>query len=405
MSAPGPSVATDSRSAVAVDAGEGYDAVAAEDWDECVPPGSGVLKHGFLAAWERCELRNLATRPLTAHEDGSGQLVAACPAQFYDLDVPTSVGIPGMTGLAGTIRRAWGGFLFARLFEVSGPAPLSDPFLVRDPAQRSSRIGALIDEAVEEGNRGHAQLILVQDFSSADGAAGEELARRGFTCVSLPPAAAMAVPYDSFDDYLGAMRRRYRRNARDVLEQSGHLRVERRETFDELAAELARLWRVIYERAGEAKREILTPAFFRAVSDLEGSSVLVLRREDDSIAAFGLLLADEPWLYFLQCGFEEEVARTEGAYYRLMYEVVRFAIDHGLERVDLGITSLEPKLGIGGVAIPLHGWVKHTNPLLQPAISLLGPRMARPPEPKPRNVFKEPPVSAEELAAERTPTS
>lgn len=114
-----------------------------------------------------------------------------------------------------------------------------------------------------------------------------------------------------------------------------------------------------------------------------------------------MLLAEPPWLTFLQCGFEEEAARTEGVYFRLLYEIARLGIEGGFQQVDLGVTTLEPKLDVGGVPVPLFAWVKHRNPLIQRMLRALANGPMRPRQFEPRRVFKEPPRSAEELLALR----
>ncbi|MGE5617397.1 MAG: GNAT family N-acetyltransferase, partial [Candidatus Woesearchaeota archaeon] len=134
---------------------------------------------------------------------------------------------------------------------------------------------------------------------------------------------------------------------------------------------------------------------------IEGVSVLLARHRDGSIAAFALLLDDRPWLSFLQCGFDEEAARREGAYFRLLYEIVRLGIEDGFQQVDLGVTTLQPKLDVGGVPVPLFAWVKHRNPLVQRLLRALANGPMAPPELEPRNVFKEPQPSAAELVAQR----
>jgi predicted N-acyltransferase len=372
--------------------------IPAETWDALIHPGSVPLKHGFLRAWEQSDLRGLQSSPVVAYGRESSRPIAACPGYFYDLDMPT-VRLPQSAPLVNLIRRAWPDFLYARTYEVGSPTPLTNPFLVTDPGLRPAAVPVLIEAAVQEGDSSGADFILVQNFTSRSGPAGEELSRRNFTGVAIPPTAVVDVPYSSFEEYLGAMRAQYRRRAQQTLKRSASLSVEHVHDFGELADELARLWRAIFDRAREVKREVLTPAFFRIVAELEEASVLLTRREDGSIASFGLLLDDSPWLSFLQCGFEER-GREEGAYFRLLYEIVRLGIEQGFEQVDLGITTIKPKLDVGAVPVPLFAWIKHRNPIFQRAIMALG-EAVRPEDVEPRNVFKEAPPSPEELVRRR----
>jgi predicted N-acyltransferase len=374
--------------------------IPAEEWDGLISAGSGALRHGFLCAWEESELRGLWSRPVRATGDDPDVAVAACPGYFYDLDIPT-VRAPQLTGLVNQIRRLWPNFMYARTYELGSPTPLTNPFLVADPRLRPTAVPQLIEAGVRTASAEGADFMLVQNFARKWGPAGEELGRRGFAAVPIPPTAVVNIVYDSFEEYLGAMRAQYRRRAQKTLKQSSSLRIEHLRDFAGEADELARLWRAIYERAREVRREILPPAFFRKVSDLPEASVLLARRDDGSIAAFALLLDDERWLSFIQCGFEAAAGRDEGAYFRLLYEIVRLGIEAGYEQVDLGITTLTPKLDVGAVPVPLFAWLKHRNPVLQRIIRALAQGRLSPPEVAARRVFKEAPASAEELVRAR----
>jgi len=374
--------------------------VPAAEWDALITPGSVPLRHGYLSAWEKSELRGLRSRPVLAYGAASAAPLAACPGYFYDLDVPT-VRVPKTAPAVGLIRRLVPNFLYARTYELGSPTPLTNPLLVADARLRARAVPVLIEAGIEEGEAAEADLILVQNFTSRTGPAADELSGKGFAGVAIPPTAVVHLGFSSFEDYLSAMRAQYRRRAQQTLKRSNALAVEHLEDFAAEADELARLWRAIFERAQEVKREVLTPAFFRAVSDLEEASVLLTRRDDGTIASFALLLDDAPWLSFVQCGFEADAGRNEGAYFRLLLEIVRFGIERGYEQVDLGLTTLEPKLDVGAVPVPLFAWIRHRNPLFQRIILALAEGPLSPGEVNPRRVFKEPPPSAEELVSRR----
>lgn len=372
----------------------------AREWDRLVSPGSGALSHAFLLAWEHSELAGLRSCPVVAYAAGSSRPLAACPGYFYKLDL-LGVRVPALTGAMGRIRALWPGFMCALTYELGSPTPLTNPLLVAEGELRASAVRDLIGAALEEGARAGAQFLLVQNFTALRGPACEELRRLGFAGVPMPLTAVVDLGFSSFDEYLAAMRAQYRRRARQAMKRSQGLSVEHRRDFGDLAEELARLWRLVFDRATELKREILTVDYFRAVAELDFSSVLLTRRPDGSIASFGLLLEESPWLTFLQCGFDEHAAREEGAYFRLLYEIVRFGIEGGFQQVELGVTTLEPKFDVGAIPVPLFAWVRHRNPAVQALLRTLASRLIQPDRLQPRKVFKEPPPSAEELVARR----
>jgi hypothetical protein len=230
-------------------------------------------------------------------------------------------------------------------------------------------------------------VVVVQDYPWSEARRSGVFAQLGFAAVPILPTVVLELPFGSFEDYLAAMRSPYRRRARVVLARSARLMVERRHEFADEATELARLSASVYERAREVKRERPTPEYFRAASALEQTSALMVRRDDGSIASFAVLLDDRPWLHFLNCGFEVHAAQQHAAYFRLLYEIVRAGILDGATHVNLGITTIAPKLDVGGVPVPLLAWVRYHRPAVQRVFAAFARRLLGPPTLSPRRVF------------------
>lgn len=358
-------------------------------WNRICAAGQGPVRHDYVCAWENARLPGLVSRPLLAHDE-EGSLVAAAPAYFYELDMG-GVQSNLVASLLQKVRWVMPRLLVSHVFEIGSPTPLVPPFL-RDPeAPPHAAVATVVEAGLEEAEAGGAEMVIVQSFARAESGSAETdvLTETGFSQVPIPQTVVVDLPFGDFDEYLGAMRSQYRRRARKTLEASSHLHVEHVADFGGEAHELARLWRLVYERADELKREILGVPYFRAVAELDYVSVLALRRDDGSLASYALLLDDRPRLHFLYTGFPERVGREEAAYFRLLYEIVRFGIEQGYTSVNLGLTTLEPKLDVGGVPVPLYGWIRHRNPLLQRAFTRLAQGPFAPDPVEPRRVFKD----------------
>jgi hypothetical protein len=175
------------------------------------------------------------------------------------------------------------------------------------------------------------------------------------------------------------------------LHETAALRVHVERDFGPLAQNLADLWRNVYERASRYKRVLMPRAFFEEASKLDEARALLLRRTDDSIAAFALLFLDGPVLRFSCTGFTREAALEEGVYFRLLYEIVRYGIENGCQAADFGATSAVPKLTLGAAPVQLHAWVWHRSPIKRRVVAWLKGRLAPPVLPPTRNVFREQP--------------
>jgi predicted N-acyltransferase len=368
---------------------DGLADVPARDWDRLVPDGGGGLKHAYLTAWEHVDLDGLRSRPVVARRRHGGPLAAAIPGYFYDLDVTRMIDARAEVA-ARLLRRAWRRFAIARIYEVGCPTALGGPLLHDRALHPAAAASALLPEAVAEAERGGADLVVVEDFAGRRGQAGGVLTALGFEALPIMPTVWLDVPFRDFDGYLAAMRAQYRRRARKVFERSARLRPRHRSDFSELAPELARLSKDMFDRAREVKREVLGERFFRVAATRAELSLLSLDRPDGSLSAFALLFDDRPCLHFLACGFEQEEGQREAAYFRLLYEIVRAAIAGGFRHVDFGVTTLAPKLDTGGVPVPLVAWMRHRNRAVQRVLATAARRVVRPVATEPRKVFKTP---------------
>lgn len=365
---------------------DGLQALEPEEWDALVPPGRGPLRRAQLLAWERCELAELRSRPLVVRGP-SGELLAASPGYLYDLDA-VAVQESGIAKLLQAARLVRPRLLTMRVLELGCAVPDTPPFLHAPHVDTVEAAERLLDGALREADEEHADMVIVQDFPE-DAPWRAAFLERGFSRIPMHPTIVAELRWSSFDEYLAAMRANYRRRARTVLERSAHLTPELVEDFAPLADELSRLWRSVFDRATEYRREQLPPAYFAAAAADEAARVLLLRRADGSIASFAVLYDDAPVLHFFSCGFEEEAGRCEGAYFRLLYEIVRVGIEDGYERVNLGMTTAEPKYDAGGRPVPVASWMRHRSRLLHRSFAVLGAGPFAPESAQPRRVFKE----------------
>lgn len=355
-----------------------------EAWDALVPPGAGALREGFLAAWEQAEVAGLAPVRLTV-EGPSGELRGGAAGQLYDLDAAV-IQRAVLPAAVRWVRRIWPRFLVFRVLELGAPCAHVNPLLVAPGSADGEVAREVVAQAIDVAARSAATMIVVQDLIGDPGLEAELRAQR-FAAVAALPTVVLALRWEGFEAYVSSMRHRYRRRVRCIMRDSAHLHAELVQDFGGLADEFSRLWRHVYDRATETRREILGPPFFRAAAGLEELSAIVLRREDGSLAAFGLLLEDHPWLHFLQCGFEAQAGRQEAAYFRLMLEIVRHGIEAGLAHLNLGCTTVGPKLDLGGVPVALEAWIRHRNRLVQWAFVAGARRWVHPPPVAARRVF------------------
>ena len=90
--------------------------------------------------------------------------------------------------------------------------------------------------------------------------------------------------------------------------------------------------------------------------------------------------------YFL--GYDDNCQREKMLYLNMLYDMVAFSINKGFREIVLARTALEIKSSVGAIPVPMFGFIKHSNPI----INKLMPKLFRYFEPetvwKLRNPFK-----------------
>lgn len=362
------------------------DSIASE-WDRWVPRGHLGLTHRFLTCSRHLHMEGFRMAPLLL-ADRAGQTVGIAVSYHNSVDA-ADLGNGSIQAAVRTARKVSPHFLKYDVIEIGLPAGVGFPAHAR--AAGSDPMETLANWAISQARRQGNALVVVRDIdeAAAPGAVAT-LRRLGFQPTPLPPTFIISLPYRSFDEYKSQMRSPYRRRLSNYLKATSSLRCEVVRDFAALAPELTALWRNLYDRVTRYRRLVVTQGFLEAVSGLDESSVLLLRRSDNSIAGFGLVYIDGPMLRYSSTGFTREAAREEGVYFRLLYEVVRLAIDNGCEAASLGQSTAEPKMRIGGRPVPLQAWIWHRSGLKRRALSWLTCTLMQPPAPPvERNVFRE----------------
>lgn len=215
---------------------------------------------------------------------------------------------------------------------------------------------------------GQTDLVLVKDLTGQQ--TGLEALRR-FSYRPLETEPNMVLPIDpswrSYDDYLGALDAKYRRNARDQVKRlvGAGCTVE---PLTDLAPHARRLHELYRAVQGNATVRLVTlgesclPAMARALEDDFRCTTV---RRGDEILGFVTCLRDGPTAIAYYIGFDRTAA-AQGLpiYLRLLHTTIGDAIAWGCQRLSLGRTALEPKAALGAKPEPMTVWLRHRVPVL-----------------------------------------
>jgi len=309
-------------------------------WDACAGPDNPFVCHDFLSMLEESGSVGPGTgwqaAPVTV-SDASGTLLAAAPAYLKSHSQGEYVFDHGW---ADAWERA-GGQYYPKL-QIAAPfSPVPGPrLLLRDPAAAPTLIAAL--EAVTDQNglsSAHATFITpeqCEQFRDADW-----LIRQGNQFHWSNDG------YDSFDDFLGVLSSRHRKDLRkERAKAQAGLEIIHLTGSDIKEAHWDAFWH-FYQDTGSRKwgQPYLTRAFFSLLGERMADKVLLLLalRDGRPIAgALNLIGGDTLYGRYWGCSEEVPFLHFELCY----YQAIDAAITRGLKTVEAGAQG-EHKLSRG----------------------------------------------------------
>lgn len=173
------------------------------------------------------------------------------------------------------------------------------------------------------------------------------------TCILDLAQAPKGQAYQTIDHYMDSLRSSYRRRMNQAInacldvEIRGNVRDKR----------VHELYLNTYNKSGY-KLERLEQGFFEEVD----ADNLVFYRADKPIG-FVLLKGVGEQLIFMFCGMDYATDTTD-LYYFMIYNIIKYAIENGYKRIDLGQTSEETKMKFGAALEKKYFYAHHTNPFI-----------------------------------------
>lgn len=330
-------------------------------WDQLVPRQAACLRAGMLQAMEESGVLEELTY-LTVHRDDS--LVAV--AVVYTLQVDDAELYPGpMRRLVERIRLRHPRFMRGSMRVCGSPISNASSGIYFSPELSDEERQRAMDQIAAEVIRQtrNDQTIYIHDFRDDQ---VEQYAHRlethGFFPVEPAPGTYLKVEWDSFDDYLGALARRYRRRIRRDMRDSSSLDFELLDSFDHLASPSTQLYMNVVGRCDRVL-ERLNESFFVAISRFDQAKLLVAREKDTGeLRGVNLLMFGEDVMQNLYIGFDYQTNERHRTYFSLVQHSLRLAMEHGCRMVELGSASYEYKARLGAVPFRLTGYMKHPLP-------------------------------------------
>lgn len=363
--------------------------ISEAEWDAIVGKNKIFCAHKFVSAVEKSVFDKGGCYYPVIYDDG--KIVAHACVYFYrtELDLFARGVLKKAINL---IRKRWKNLLVLESLECGSPAALGNTISIRDGVDCAGTMRELSRGIEELAKELGVKFILFRDFYDQETELHNIFRDIGYMKIHNLPKAEMKIKWKDFDEYLNSMRSNYRRKIVKRMDKfsGANITFDILTDFSEYAPVIKRLYDNVYHNAKEYKRERMAETFFRDIDKYLGEkSVMVIAKKDGKPIGASLLLLNDKMLISSFMGLDYDYNEEYFVYFNLFYKTIELAIEKGMDEIELGITTLDPKRDMGADVVALNMYMRHANPFLNKIIPILFDMITAPDTTTPRNVFKE----------------
>lgn len=355
-----------------------------KEWNAIAKPNSYTYSPEFLEMMESSITDDCSHGFVLVHDENDHPVSAT---HFTVSRTDIAIFASGWLRTALTkIRRLFPNFLKIRLLECA--LPISSEHRQQGHKEKSMQFlgKALLEIARKHG----AFLVIIGAFEPQDHPDEAWLKDLGYQFVPCLPLATLDIVWETPAAYLSAMKSYYRSKLQRHLRinHSKDIRHELRDNFDDLAEVLWQQWLVVHAHATEYNGETLTPDFYKDFSLKFGTrSKVLLIYSKDELVGHALLLLDGDTLRWRNFGRTR--AENDSLYIYVCHKVVETAINLGVKRLDMGVTTYAIKRDFGASIVPRKIAIRVSWGMFNRHVAWLYSLLNHVPEIQGKDIFKE----------------
>lgn len=215
------------------------------------------------------------------------------------------------------------------------------------------------------------RLFLLKDFFDYDiiHLQHQKLAKKGFYNVKVQPNMLFHIPqsWKSFDDYLNALNKKYRRRYKSARNKSKNI-VSKELDADEikkLSHKIYTLYKTVSDNAKFNTFVLPEHHFYAYKVELQDNFKLFAYFLNNEIVGFySLILNNNGDLetYFL--GYDQSHQYNMKLYLNMLYDMIDFGITKGFKTIVFARTAMAIKSSVGAKAYPISMYMKHNNVIM-----------------------------------------
>lgn len=342
------------------------EAITHEDWNRCFQNRSPASSFEYNFSLEN-SLRNDYKFHYLIVENAT-HIVAIFGCFEFDYAIETlTKGIVRRIILA--IKKSYPKFLTIKAFFAGHLTAVCDHLMGFDLNLLNENDQHLILlKAVEQIKKKAAEkksaITIFKEFSKEEKEKYELLLNKDLVfAFSLPGAQLSLKPNVLYVDQIKSKYKNILKNRKNKFD-SFNLKMELLYDAKPYKDDIYRMYRNLLAEA-EVKFEMLNADFFvNVLEDVPNAFLIIVKQDDEKVVGFSFNLESDDSLYGLYMGYENRI-RESNIYFNLFYKVIDEAIARNKEKIFLGQTSYDVKLGLGATLNDLYLGVHSNNKLMR----------------------------------------
>jgi len=332
-------------------------------WEAIRDADNLLSDSSYLRAVEEADVSECDCRYFEFREDG--RLIATMTGGIIVNDF-LMFASPALENLASVVRTLIPSFLKRTTMEIGPPLGLGSSISYARDITHDQWCG-IVAKIKEYARKRRIELVLFRDFTGKH-PIEDALLEAGFQRFFNLPLAIMRIAWDSFDEYLYALKRSRRNDMRRKIKaksRHGIRTVMTNDGLDHLDCYLE-LYGNVCHRSKRFNRDRIGEAYHRSMfRNMRRCSYWLQYFQGDTLVSFSHVLRYGKQLTAEFIGLDYDVSSRAMLYFNTYYDLLKFAFDNSLDRFDAGITSYRPKADVGFSVVPqvMYAWMSNRTTL------------------------------------------
>lgn len=356
-----------------------------EKWDSILPAEHIFLNYNYLAGLEY-SLPNIDFRYVMLHK--GDQLVGIALFMLFYIDgdrnninLSSSITINQETPPLQKVQHLTANFVLNKINKLSFRtlvcgnifATGNYGFFHTDDIKTPEAL-QLLQQAIEQISKEEAEkkqpisTFLIKEFSTKSLDKLGHFKEMAFKLTLAQPNMVLYIrpSWQSFTDYIQSMSSKYRTRVKRYQKKGKDI-FAKELSLEEIKAHKTTLHQLYSNIADKAAINLayISPDYFVQVKEqLQEQFQIIAYYLGNELVGFISLFTTDSYMDANFIGYQPQYNRSHALYSNILYDVVERGIAQQVKDISFGRTASEIKSTLGAVPIPMIGFMKHTNPVV-----------------------------------------